>query len=612
MNAKNKDSNDPSRRRARQVTSVKGRQVDKDAVESAAAKAASKVAGRKPAKDDSVNPSASRETVESIAVAIILAFLFRGFVAEAFVIPTGSMAPTLRGRHMDIVCEQCDFEYNTGASMENVEDGRARGEVTVTCCPICNFALPLEKDLNPNQQSFNGDRILVSKFAYQLNEPERWDVIVFKYPGNAKRNYIKRLVGLPGETLRIRHGDIYSVDADGQANIVRKTSKKLKSMLHVVDDTDHVAEALTKVGWPSRWQADSMLGDEQQWLQTEDGKAYVVQGGEEESWLNYRHLAPHPGDWGAIEAGFAPQWLADTQGALIMDYYSYNDNRAGGHTTGSAWVGDLAFEATIDVHSDQGELLLKLVEGGTDYLCRIDVATGEAKLSMYNFAGEAEAFDDGSKTRNAATSLQGTGERKIRYSNCDNQLLLWVGNKVVEFDGPTTYTPPADVVPKWSPNNPGDMAPVRIGANGAKLHVSRLRVLRDIYYLAQEADQRYQTEYVRNIWQAEIDDVIYDPSTWAETKVFADRRTVEFTLAEDQFFPLGDNSPQSKDARLWSGGSHDTVYHSPPPYVERELLIGKALVVYWPHGWRPSSPTLSKMTGRYAFIPNFPQMKFIR
>ena len=48
-----------------------------------------------------------RETIESIVVAIILAFLFRGFVAEAFVIPTGSMAQTLRGRHMDIVCPEC-------------------------------------------------------------------------------------------------------------------------------------------------------------------------------------------------------------------------------------------------------------------------------------------------------------------------------------------------------------------------------------------------------------------------------------------------------------------------------------------------------------------------
>jgi len=62
---------------------------------------------------------ATRETIESIAVAVILAFLFRAFVAEAFVIPTGSMAPTLQGRHMDVTCSKCGCPYRTGASVEN-------------------------------------------------------------------------------------------------------------------------------------------------------------------------------------------------------------------------------------------------------------------------------------------------------------------------------------------------------------------------------------------------------------------------------------------------------------------------------------------------------------
>ena len=59
-----------------------------------------------------------RETVESIAVAFVLAFLFRTFEAEAFVIPTGSMAPTLQGRHKDVVCPQCHFRYRVSASSE--------------------------------------------------------------------------------------------------------------------------------------------------------------------------------------------------------------------------------------------------------------------------------------------------------------------------------------------------------------------------------------------------------------------------------------------------------------------------------------------------------------
>src|SRR6476620_4772498 len=52
-----------------------------------------------------------KDTVESIIVAFILAFIFRAFVVEAFVIPTGSMAPTLLGAHMRFRCEDCGYEF---------------------------------------------------------------------------------------------------------------------------------------------------------------------------------------------------------------------------------------------------------------------------------------------------------------------------------------------------------------------------------------------------------------------------------------------------------------------------------------------------------------------
>src|SRR5438876_2178048 len=55
-----------------------------------------------------------RETVESVAIAFVLAFLFRTFEAEAFVIPTGSMAPTLYGQHRDVTCEKCGTRFAVG------------------------------------------------------------------------------------------------------------------------------------------------------------------------------------------------------------------------------------------------------------------------------------------------------------------------------------------------------------------------------------------------------------------------------------------------------------------------------------------------------------------
>src|SRR5215813_4866129 len=81
-----------------------------------------------------------RETIESVAIAFILAFLFRTFEAEAFVIPTGSMAPTLQGRHKDVDCPQCGYHYRVSASNEM---DRFTGEKIPSCnvdsttCPMC-------------------------------------------------------------------------------------------------------------------------------------------------------------------------------------------------------------------------------------------------------------------------------------------------------------------------------------------------------------------------------------------------------------------------------------------------------------------------------------------
>src|SRR5579864_2542094 len=67
-----------------------------------------------PAGSMTARPSATRETIESVVVAFVLAFLFKTFEAEAFVIPTGSMAPTLYGQHRDVYCEQCGTRFAVG------------------------------------------------------------------------------------------------------------------------------------------------------------------------------------------------------------------------------------------------------------------------------------------------------------------------------------------------------------------------------------------------------------------------------------------------------------------------------------------------------------------
>ena len=62
------------------------------------------------------------------------------------------------------------------------------------------------ESMEPNFQ--NGDYLIVDELSYRLREPERGEVIVFKYPRNISQRYIKRIIGLPGETVEIKDGKV--------------------------------------------------------------------------------------------------------------------------------------------------------------------------------------------------------------------------------------------------------------------------------------------------------------------------------------------------------------------------------------------------------------------
>ena len=588
-----------------------------------------------------------RETVESIAMAVILALLFRGFVAEAFVIPTGSMAPTLQGRHKDVLCPKCSYRYQTSGSPEETE-GRLTGlHVYTTTCPICRYTQTLDPVNEPNEGSSSGDRIIVGKFSYDLGEPHRWDVIVFKFPGNAVQNYIKRLIGLPGEHVRIAGGNIYvrGVNEPEEAlRIARKPPHKLNALLQLVDDTDYIPQQLTAVDWPQRWREWTAGGSrDPAWKAEDGGRAYVASGQHDhDAWLRYRHLIPSHSDWELIELSQQlPSGVANRPGQLIADFYAYNTPRSmssdiqrswinrrwhaewycppywsfptptdieqadgpgdppSSESFGQHWVDDLAVECLAEVTGSQGELLLDLVRAGIHHECRINLADGNATLRRIDADGSPLYFfgagiqDDAVV---AATGVKGPGRYRLRLSNVDHELLLWVNGSVVTFDGPTTYESEELVDPAWSPADPGDLAPAGVGSRGAAVRLSQLRIYRDKYYIATEGqnDDYDGLSLVGPARARHIQEVFADPNQWKSSGLFApnNRRAVLFNLEEDQFLPLGDNSPASSDGRYWSGHN----------YVERELLIGKALLIYWPHTWNRPVP----------FWPNFRKMGPIR
>jgi signal peptidase I len=61
--------------------------------------------------------------------------------------------------------------------------------------------------MEPNLET--GQRVLGNKFVYKFDRPQRGDVIVFRYPKDPSRIYIKRVVALPGETIEIRNGQVF-------------------------------------------------------------------------------------------------------------------------------------------------------------------------------------------------------------------------------------------------------------------------------------------------------------------------------------------------------------------------------------------------------------------
>ncbi|MDE2483825.1 MAG: signal peptidase I [candidate division NC10 bacterium] len=98
--------------------------------------------------------SVFRQYTEAVIIAVILALVIRTFVVQAFKIPSGSMLQTLQV----------------------------------------------------------GDHILVNKFLYWFTDPQHGDIIVFKYPQDEERDFIKRVIALSGEKVEIREKQVYIND----------------------------------------------------------------------------------------------------------------------------------------------------------------------------------------------------------------------------------------------------------------------------------------------------------------------------------------------------------------------------------------------------------------
>jgi len=89
------------------------------------------------------------------------------------------------------------------------------------------------QSMEPNFE--NGDYLIIDEISYRLRAPQRGEVIVFKYPENPSQRYIKRIVGLPGETIEIK---------DGKVIIFENNQRK------VLSESDYLSGNLMFVNYP--------------------------------------------------------------------------------------------------------------------------------------------------------------------------------------------------------------------------------------------------------------------------------------------------------------------------------------------------------------------------
>jgi len=538
------------------------------------------------------HPDRTRETIETIVFVVVLVLLLKLFVTEAFVIPTGSMAETLYGYQKIVTCEKCGHEFpvNSHDEVEGANDANPGGprravDMIGYTCPNCRYpgrykadAKGTHIDSPPNN---TGDRVLVLKPIFHLKEPNRGDVVVFKYPQAPQerqiaQNYIKRAMAFGGETVAIHLGDIYvtrylDYPADeigpdgfllyprpedpldlwkppymypnnqkaldlfdksraaafpmgqGGFEIVRKGLDQILADRRIVWDNDQQPMELAGK-FPPRWfpvpGAKNWNGD------NENMPKNFTHKGNDLEWIRYRHLI-YPWEF--------PDTAKEVKPTYVDNMLGYNSEVGRYRDTGAPtpprsteaekeWVGDLILEAEA-VMDAGSEVTLELSKG----VNRFQATFGNGTVKLASIGPGAKEF--GSRP----CKVNGAGTYRLRFANVDCRLHVWVDDRLVDFGTDGDYLPGSTVPPNgtnaWTQENDVD-APASIGAKGTAT-VRAIKLHRDVFYT-----HGMNGAYV-------------------------------YYVQPGHYLCLGDNSAQSSDSRTWGT-------------VPERLMLGKAVFVFWP------------------------------
>ncbi len=429
--------------------------------------------------EDAPPASFARPLVECLVVLLFGVLLFRTFLAEAYIVPTGSMAPTLLGQHRELACSFCGLRFAMG-----LDDHGYYGRAT---CPNCGHD---DLDLSAASER-DGDRLLVLKHLYDWRPPRRYEVVVFQNPSLPAQAYVKRVVGLPGESVQVRDGDLY---INGQ--IARKELEEQKAMRLLV--YDHEFQPADATRYP-RWQMRVGRGlQKAQSGWSAEGTSFRHQGGEDvpsgqTDWLEYRHFDPDRGAYGPVK-----------------DHTPYNGSRGAGEHV----VRDLMLEAKVQLGPNVKALVARSQALGESVWVSVPT-NGQGPIKVRH---DGRPVIDPFPLRPLPADDSGT-EHLIEISWVDRRL-------AVALDGQLMFTPLDLDAGEGRPLSGPLGSPIALGIVGQGAEVRGLKVFRDIYYTS--------------------------PLAEASRPTFGTDRPCQ--LGAGEYFVLGDNSPVSFDSRFWTQG----------------------------------------------------------
>jgi len=483
------------------------------------------------------------------------------------------MAPTLLGRHLVINCQQCGYRF-TIDTPQGHEHASVLGREKQGICTMCHFPNPLPR----GRRISTGDRILVHKYIYSISEPKRWDVVVFKAPHTPQTNFIKRLVGLPGEELAIVEGNIYTKPLGAPENdwrIARKTDRPgiqhavwqpVYHSVYVPLDHGTASPERTRFPWKLPWIPD----DPTAWDLHEPRHVYRYNGSEN----------------GLIRFDF------QNAGRGGPGLYQYNQfRRRGLHFEA---VEDVRIAGQFEPHANGLAVTLRTTSRMGDprgfnlgLAARIG-PQGNATLSIETRNGKTIEL---ARLDNAATLSPGQAHQ-IELWYVDQEASLWLnGSRLLthRFDLPLEQIKNRALPAKYPK--------ISIELAGPPTNVYRVEIDRDLYYSGISPNGTI--------------------ARGALLKSEGRPKGQPIRINQDQFVCLGDNSPLSHDSRYWdrinpwveqrmfiNHTHNDTGDQAHLGLVPRQLMMGRAFFVYFP-------ALLSIKSDLPGIIPNFGLMRFI-